>query len=157
MALQAKTFKQIIEVTSSNDVDIILASETDKWYDHDFQFSDYQLVISSGLGIENVPNEHMNRLENFVEQGGGLVIVHQGVASFTDWPKFQEIIGKGWYGSHTGPHTFWDDKNDAWGETPIFHGVGPAHGKQHEFVIDMRNKEHSYYERNSVELDAWYG
>ena len=27
-------------------------------------------------------------------------------------------------------------------ETPIYHGVGPAHGKQHELVVEIRDEEH---------------
>lgn len=140
--LQAETFKDILDATGNYKVDMILATESKNWYDHDFLFSDYNLVVTSGLGAVNTPKKYGDQLEKFIIDGGGLVVVHQGVASFTDWPKFQEIIGKGWYGSHTGPHTYWDNKNGTWAETPIYHGVGPAHGKQHEFLIEIRNEKH---------------
>ncbi len=142
IALQAGTFKDILDATGNYNVDMILGTESKSWYDHDFLFSDYNLVVTSGLGAENTPKKYGIQLEKFLNDGGGLVVVHQGVSSFVDWPKFQEIIGKGWYGSHTGPHTYWDANSRKWAETPIYHGVGPAHGKQHEILVEIRNEEH---------------
>lgn len=141
-AMQAETFKGILEATGTYNVEMILSNEGKDWYEHDLVLSDYHLVISSSLGFENIPEKPLIQLEKFISNGGGLVMVHQGVGSFEDYPKFQEIIGIGWYGSHTGPHTYWDDQINNWAETPIYHGVGPAHGKQHEIVVEIRNEEH---------------
>lgn len=140
--LQATTFKSILQTAFNYNVDIIQSSKEKKWYDYDLQISNYDVIITSNLGFENLPKEPLNQIAQFVENGGGLVVVHQGVGSYEDEPTFQQLIGIGWYGSHTGSHIFWnDDKND-WTETPIYHGVAPAHGKQHEIVVDVRNLEH---------------
>lgn len=35
-------------------------------------------------------------IQRFVQEGGGLVCVHSAVASFSDWPGFQDLIGGIW-------------------------------------------------------------
>jgi type 1 glutamine amidotransferase len=140
--LQAEAFKTILEKTGPFEIDIVSVQEHEDWERQNIILSNYQLVVSSGFGADDAHENNFLQLENFISEGGGLVLVHQGVASFQKFPKFQEIIGKGWYGSHTGPHTYWDPKRQSWAETPVFHGVGAAHGKQHELIIDVRNKEH---------------
>lgn len=35
-------------------------------------------------------------LSRFVEDGNGLVVVHSGVASFSSWPEFADMIGAYW-------------------------------------------------------------
>ena len=140
--LQAETFKAILQKSLEYHVDIIISTEQKRWYEHDLRFSNYDLVVTSSLGFEDLPNEPLKELKKFIVEGGGFVVVHQGTAAYVDEPVFQELIGLGWYGSHTGSHISWNDETDDWEETPIYHGVAPAHGKQHEMVIDTRNTEH---------------
>lgn len=140
--MQAETFKMILKESLDYQVDILMSTENKRWSENELNLSNYQLIITSTLGFENLPKEPLDQITRFIENGGGLVVVHQGVGSYEKEPKFQELIGIGWYGSHTGSHIFWnDDKND-WAETPIYHGVAPAHGKQHEMIINIRNSEH---------------
>ncbi|MEP2773507.1 MAG: ThuA domain-containing protein [Fulvivirga sp.] len=140
--MQAETFKTILQKSLGYSIDIIISMDQKRWFEHDFDFSKYDLVVTSSLGFEGLPSEPLNELEAFIVNGGGLVVVHQGTAAYVDEPKFQRLIGLGWYGSHTGSHTSWNDEINDWEETPIYHGVGPAHGKQHQMVIDTRNTEH---------------
>jgi uncharacterized protein len=140
--LQTNTFKSILETALDYNIDVIYSTDEKKWHEHDLQLSNYELIVTSGLGFEKLPKEPLDIIEAFIENGGGLVVVHQGVGSYEDEPKFQELIGIGWYGSHTGPHIFWDDDKQDFTETPIYHGVAPAHGKQHEMLIDIRNSAH---------------
>lgn len=140
--LQTETFKSILKAALDYTIDIIVSTDEKKWYEYDLQLYKYDLIVTSGLGFEKLPKEPLYQLEEFIENGGGLVVVHQGVGSYEEYPKFQELIGIGWYGSHTGSHIFWDDQKKDWTETPVYHGVAPAHGKQHEMIIDIRDPTH---------------
>lgn len=142
VALQANTYKSILKTALNYNIDVILSTDDKKWYKNDLQLSGYDLIVTSSLGFENLPTEPLNQIEKFIKNGGGLVVMHQGVGSYEDDPKFQELIGIGWYGSHTGSHIYWDDNKNDFTQTPIYHGVAPAHGKQHEIVVDIRNSEH---------------
>lgn len=139
--LQAKTYKQILNATGRYNIDIIVSTEDQNWDSFDIRFSDYQLIISSYLG-QNMPDNIKDMFDQYISGGGNLVIVHQGVLSQEEWPKFHEMIGLGWYKAHAGQHIFWDDEEGVWVKTPPYHGVGPGHGKQHEFVITTRDAEH---------------
>lgn len=140
--MQAETFETILKKSLGYQVKIIYSTEKKRWHKNELSLSDYHLIITSALGFENLPKEPLDQLAKFIEDGGGLVVVHQGVGSYEEEPKFQELIGIGWYGSHTGSHIFWDNEKNEWAETPVYHGVAPAHGKQHEMIINTRNTEH---------------
>ncbi|UCD61522.1 MAG: ThuA domain-containing protein [Flavobacteriaceae bacterium] len=141
---QAYTFEKILHQTGNYHIDKIVGTEEKFWYDQEINFKDYDLIVSSGLGHDNIPMDIASKLEQYIKEGGNMVLVHQGVTSFAsqNWPVFQKIIGFGWYGSASGTHTYWDDSTKTWIETPRFHGVAPAHGKQHEFVVQVRDTEH---------------
>lgn len=142
VVLQANTYKNILKTALNYNIDVILTTDKKKWYENDLQLSGYDLVVTSSLGFENLPTAPLNQIEEFIKNGGGLVVTHQGVGSYEEAPKFQELIGIGWYGSHTGSHIYWDDHKNDFSKTPMYHGVAPAHGKQHEIVIDVRNSDH---------------
>mgnify|MGYP005868029199 CR=1 FL=1 len=89
--LQAETFKNILQTAFNYTIEIISSSDEKKWHEYDFQFSDYDLIVTSSLGFENLPKEPLDQLEEFIENGGGLVVVHQGVGSYEEHPKFQEL------------------------------------------------------------------
>ncbi|MEA1786212.1 ThuA domain-containing protein [Arenibacter sp. GZD96] len=140
--LQTNTFKSILQNALGYTIDVIQSTDEKKWHAYNLQLSRYDLIVTSSLGFENLPEEPLLQIEQFIKNGAGLVVVHQGVGSYEETPKFQELIGIGWYGSHTGSHIFWNDVEKNFTETPIYHGVAPAHGKQHEITIDIRNQEH---------------
>tara|TARA_R110002111_G_C5916168_1_gene365524 strand:- start:39 stop:998 length:960 start_codon:yes stop_codon:yes gene_type:complete len=141
---QAHTFEKILRQTGDYHIDKIIGTVDTYWFDQEFNFTDYDLIVSSGLGVDNIPLDIASKLEEYIKNGGNMALVHQGVTSFgfQDWPVFQKIIGFGWYGSHSGTHTYWDDNTKSWIETPRYHGVAPAHGKQHQFVVQIRDVDH---------------
>ena len=139
--LQAKVLEQVLNATGNYNVDVIVAREDQNWDNFDIRFSDYQLIVSSLLG-QNMPDSMKVAFDQYLSGGGNLVIVHQGVLSQEDWEKFHEMIGLGWYKANAGYHIFWDDEEGDWVRLPEYHGVGPGHGKQHEFVINIRNEDH---------------
>lgn len=141
LKLQADVYEQILKMTGNYNVDVIIASEGQTWNELNIRFSNYHLIVSSYLG-QNMPDNIKADFDEYISAGGNLVIVHQGVLSHEEWPQFHKMIGLGWYKAGAGKHIFWDGENGVWVETPPYHGVGPGHGKQHEFVIKVRNEEH---------------
>ena len=58
----------------------------------------YDAIVLNYLDWESPdPGEEARKnLKNFIEQGKGLVIVHNACAAFGDWPEFKEIAGRAW-------------------------------------------------------------
>lgn len=139
--LQANVYEQVLNATGSYDIEVIIASKGQTWNDLDIDFTDYQLIVSSYLG-QNMPPKIKTQFEEYITNGGNLVILHQGVLSEESWGTFHEMIGLGWYKANAGKHIYWDDEQKKWIRTPEYHGVGPGHGKQYEFVINVRNEDH---------------
>jgi type 1 glutamine amidotransferase len=131
----------VLNKTGSYSIDKYFVRETDDWKKLNYKFENYQLIISSRLG-SNMPEKLRADFIKYIKDGGNLVVTHQGVGSFHDWPEFHKVIGLGWYESDSGEHIFWDEKTENFTRTPIFHGVGVGHGKQHEFVVTMRDSVH---------------
>lgn len=147
---KSEVFETILHKTGKYSIDKFFVREEGDWKKFNYDFENYQLIISSRLG-NNMPEKLRKDFINYIKEGGNLVITHQGVSSFYDWPAFHEVIGLGWYESDAGEHIFWDEKTAAFTRTPIFHSVGVGHGKQHEFVITMRDSSHPISQNIPVE------
>ena len=79
---------------------------------------------------------------DYVNNGGGVVVYHAANNSFPDWKEYNEIIGLGGWGNRCekdGPYVYFMDGKEVRDNSP---GRGGSHGRQHEFVIDLRDKEH---------------
>jgi type 1 glutamine amidotransferase len=80
--------------------------------------------------------------EQYMTNGGGMVVVHAADNSFNDWPAFNEMIGVGGWGGRneqSGPYIRWRD-----GKQVLDNKPGPAghHGQQHPFVVESRAPQH---------------
>lgn len=114
--------------------------------DPDFEpnFFAYDVVLSNfGFGAAPWPKTTQRSFEQFVRQGGGLVVVHAADNSFGDWPEYNEMIGIGGWGGRkkeSGPYVYWEDGvivRDA-----ELDGPGGSHGPQHEFTVIVRDANH---------------
>ena len=77
-----------------------------------------------------------------VRNGGGLVIYHAADNSFSGWPEFNEMIAVGgWNGRNekSGPMVRYRDGKVVLDSSP---GAGGTHGKQSEFLVEIRDTEH---------------
>jgi type 1 glutamine amidotransferase len=137
----ADVFETILGKTGNYSIEKYFVREEGDWNKFTHSFEDYQLIVSSRLG-NNMPEKLRTDFVEYIKEGGNLVITHQGVSSFYDWPDFHAVIGLGWYESDAGEHIFWEDETSSFIRTPIFHGVGVGHGRQHEFVVNMRDSLH---------------
>ena len=104
-------------------------------------FSPYQVVVIDYDGDSWTDATNAAFL-NFVKNGGGVVVYHAGNNPFPNWKEYNEIIGLGGWGNRNekdGPYVYFKDGKEVRDNTP---GGGGSHGKQHEFVITLRDKKH---------------
>jgi len=107
-------------------------------------FQDYDVVVNNfGWNAATWPESTRLSFHQYVENGGGLVIVHAADNSFGDWDQYNRMIGLGGWGNRsekTGPYVYVDGEGKTIRDmTP---GAGGSHGPQHEFQIVIRDTEH---------------
>ena len=104
-------------------------------------FSDYKAVVIDYDG-DSWSDATNAAFLNYVKNGGGVVIYHAANNTFPNWKEFNEIIGLGGWGNRNekdGPYVYFKDGKEVRDHSP---GRGGSHGRQHEFVIDLRNQKH---------------
>lgn len=117
------------------------AKAADAWAQWRPKFSDYDVLVMNYTG-DRWPAPAGADFEQYVRQGGGLVIVHAADNAFPDWPEFNEMIGVGGWGGRnekSGPMIRWNDGKIVLDHSP---GAGGTHGAQHEFVVETRAPGH---------------
>ena len=105
------------------------------------KFSDYDVVVSNYNG-PMWPKATQKAFIDYVQNGGGLVVVHAANNSFGGWKEYNEMIGLGGWGGRNekhGPYVYYVDDKPVRDEKK---GRGGTHGPQHEFLVVMRNQEH---------------
>jgi Trehalose utilisation len=107
-------------------------------------FSKYAIVVSNfGFGAADWPEPTRRKLETYMKNGGGLVVVHAADNSWGDWVEFNRMIGLGGWGGRTeksGPYVYFDAEGKVVRDTSA--GGCGGHGPQNEFVVTMRDKTH---------------
>lgn len=104
-------------------------------------FSPYDLVILDYNGDE-WPESTKQGFLDFVRKGGGVVVYHAADNSFPGWKEYNEICALGGWekrNEKSGPYRYWKDGELVVDNSP---GVGGSHGKQHEYMLNLRDKEH---------------
>jgi len=115
-------------------------------YDPGFNpdFSKYDVVVSNfGWNAAPWPEKTQKAFENYIQNGGGLVVVHAADNSFPEWTAFNQMIGLGGWGGRTekdGPYVYYNLQNRL--QRDVSEGPGGAHGPQHEFTIQLRKPDH---------------
>jgi len=105
-------------------------------------FAAYDVVISNYNGAA-WPESTQQDFEKYIHGGGGFVSVHAADNAFSEWPAYNEMIGLGGWGNRTekdGPYVYIDDAGEIIRDETA--GKGGNHGKQHAFVVKMRDTEH---------------
>lgn len=104
-------------------------------------FSSYQLVVLDYNG-DSWPEETNRRFLDYVQNGGGVVVYHAADNAFAKWPEFNKICALGGWENRneaSGPYVYWQDGKLIKDSSA---GSGGSHGKQHEYVLNGRNKVH---------------
>jgi type 1 glutamine amidotransferase len=104
-------------------------------------FAAYNVVVSNYNGA-TWPGETRQAFERYMRDGGGLVVVHAADNAFPDWPAYNEMIGVGGWGGRnekSGPYVRLRDGEFVRDSSP---GGGGSHGKQHAFLVVIRDPKH---------------
>jgi type 1 glutamine amidotransferase len=111
------------------------------WNEWRPKFADYAAVVSNYNG-QDWPEALQKDFEAYVKNGGGFVSVHAADNSFGKWDAYNQMIGVGGWGGRnekSGPWLYVVDGKLFRDTSP---GNGGTHGKQHEFMVDIRNPDH---------------
>ncbi len=139
----SRMMKRYLEQTGLFTVDVATtaASGTDPDFAPDLTGVD--VIISNYNGAPWSTNMQ-REFVNFMQQGGGLVVVHAADNAFPEWDEYNRMIGLGGWGGRnesSGPWVYFDDSTKSIIEDPAT-GPGGSHGKQHPFQIIVRNDQH---------------
>ena len=104
-------------------------------------FASYDVVVSNYNGAMWGEKARAD-FEAYVSGGGGFVCVHAADNSFPGWEEYNKMIGVGGWGGRnekSGPYLRFRDGKLIRVSDP---GRGGGHGRRHEFLIELRDREH---------------
>ncbi len=114
----------------------------DPMYNPDFD--SYDVIINNmGWKASTWSAELRSKLENYLQNGGGMVVIHAANNSWGDWPAYNKMIGLGGWGgrnTETGPYVYYDNNGAL--QYDKSEGACGSHGPQYEFVLDTRAPDH---------------
>lgn len=99
-------------------------------------------VVVSNYDAPDWPEDLRKQFEDYVRNGGGLVVIHATDNSFPNWPAYNEMIGVGGWrnrNEQAGPHWFWQDGKLASDSSP---GSAGSHGARKPFQLVTRAPQH---------------
>lgn len=143
--------KMLLEETGRFSVDVATTPPPGQPLDH-FRpdFSAYDVLICNYAELKGKPESRVGQwpdetkaaFEDYMKNGGGLVIVHAADNAFPDWKAYNEMIAVGGWGCRNekdGPMIRWRE-----GKMVLDHQPGPGgtHGPQRMFQVVNRDLEH---------------
>ena len=134
--------KKELEETGLFQVDVVTAPPSGS----DFsgfrpEFGKYQVVVSNYDAAE-WPADLKSGFEQYMKNGGGLVVVHAADNAFSTWPAYNQMIGIGGWRHRTetaGP--LWYYQGGKLVSDPQA-GEAGHHGKRLPFLVAIRDSEH---------------
>jgi type 1 glutamine amidotransferase len=136
--------KQFLTASDRFDVTVVTSppnkADAAEWEKFNPDFTKFQVVLSNYNG-ELWPEGVRKNFEQYVSNGGGVVIVHAANNAFPQWDEFNRMIGLGWRGANFGDRVTVENDGKLI-RTAKNQGPGAGHGSQHEFSIVTRDKEH---------------
>lgn len=117
------------------------ASITSDWENWRPNFSEYDVVVDNYNGPDwQVPVKA--DLVQFLQNGGGMVVIHGANNAFSSWPEFNRMIGIGWRKVHQGIALTVNDATGATIAEPVDKGIHSGHGSKHPFLMKTRATNH---------------
>jgi type 1 glutamine amidotransferase len=116
-------------------------SPKEDWVGWNPKFSEYAAVVSNYNG-EIWPEPVQRSFEKYVSEGGGFVCLHAANNSFPEWLEYNRMIGIGGWGGRNeknGPLLY---RKEGQVVRDTVKGSGGGHGPQHEFVVEVLEREH---------------
>jgi len=142
--LTSPVLKKVLDETGLFAVDVVTAppagSDVSSFSP---DFSRYQVVVMN----YDAPDERWSTalktsFENFVKNGGGLVVVHAADNAFPKWTAFNEMIGVGgWRDRNESAGPFWYVR-DGRVVSDTAPGAAGSHGIRTPYAIDVREPQH---------------
>lgn len=129
-------------LNNAGEISILDEPQTDIDFSPDFQSYDI-MVLNVGETVAYWPESTQTNFENFMEDGGGLVVVHASNNAWPEWEAFNTMIGLGgWAGrdSISGSYVYYDNKGTLQHDTTA--GPCGSHGLEQKFLVTMRDTLH---------------
>jgi len=121
-----------------------ISAEPVKSSDINVNFNKYDLIVSNfGEQVANLPESTRRKIEKYMKNGGGLVVVHAANNAWADWAEFNKMIGLGAWGgrdSISGSYAYYNDNDEI--KIDPSPGTCGSHGAQYEYHITSREPEH---------------
>ena len=140
--LTTPVLREELEETGLFQVTVVSAPAHDGDFSHfDPQLGKYQVIVMNYDGPD-WPEPLRTQFEEFVRNGGGLVVVHAADNAFPNWPAYNEMIGVGGWRNRTeqaGPHWYYD-KGKLVSDSSAGHAGN--HGNRLPFRITVQAPEH---------------
>ena len=110
------------------------------------EFTKYRVIVNNFNGGDHPndtrwPREVEQAFEDYVRNGGGVVMIHATNNAFAEWPAYNDMIGLGWRPKTFGPSLIIDDHEKVV-EIPTGAGRGPGHGPEHDFQVTVLDGTH---------------
>jgi type 1 glutamine amidotransferase len=141
--LTTPVLKKELEETGLFDVTVVTAPHSGEDFSgFNPEFAKYRVVVSN-LDTTDWPEPLRTRFEEYVRNGGGLVIVHAADNAFPHWAAYNEMIGiAGWRGrdESAGPMWYFDNGKLVSDTTTL--GTAGHHGARLPFQVETRAPEH---------------
>ncbi len=115
-----------------------IESQWDAWRP---KFADYDVVVDNYNGPDWQTPVQAD-LVQFVQNGGGLIVVHGANNCFRNWDEFNRMIGLGWRKANDGICVTVDDATGKLIRQPAGEGANSSHGSKHPFVMKTRAPNH---------------
>ena len=136
--------KKMLDETGRFDVAIVTAPGPDGDWNHFApEFRKHHVVVMNyDAPDERWPANLKSSFEQYVKNGGGLVIVHAADNAFAGWPVFNEMSGVGGWRGRTelaGPYWYYKDGKLVSDSTP---GNAGSHGRRLPFQVTVRDRSH---------------
>ncbi len=135
-------FLDKFKIEGTENTQITVKPQADENFNPDF--SKYNVVVCNfGWNASDWPLETQKAFEAYMENGGGLVVVHAANNSFPTWEAYNKMIALGGWGNRTekdGPYVYYDKANKLIRDnTP---GGAGAHGNQQELLVEIKKSTH---------------
>jgi type 1 glutamine amidotransferase len=142
--LTSPVLKKVLDETGLFAVDVVTAppagSDVSAFAP---DFSRYQVVVMNyDAPDDRWPGAVKTSFENYVKNGGGLVVVHASDNAFPHWTAFNEMTGVGgWRDRNESAGPFWyvRDGRVVSDNSP---GAAGSHGIRTPYAIDVREPQH---------------
>jgi type 1 glutamine amidotransferase len=141
-ALVTQVLKKELEVAGIFEVTVATSPRSNEDFSNFHpDFSKYKVVVMNYDGPD-WPESLRTPFEQFVKNGGGLVVVHAADNAFPQWPAWNQMTGVGGWRGRTeaaGPRWFYQD-----GKIASDNSAGPAgsHGARLPFQVTARARNH---------------